>query len=617
MNRTAPNSVPSAWRTRLLLGAALLSLLVVFHNFGLPLLPDRTVTIAPAQVVPLGRPPSVAYAYPFTAAAPDRPHNPHSRVRLYEDGVPLEVKTAIGRIMFPLRGGGWAHVPGHILFSASDNSDPRTGQHRYTLTFPAGTSEIAGQLAAAALVLSLVGLWRGMRGAAPAAASPAPAAGRWRLHLAGISAVLLAGIYCNTGTLAPYATTGVPQVDPETGYLYNVDHLEFRALFNFVDGADRSQWEHGLLLRRILYPVLAWPFMHAFGFKSGGLLANFVLNWAGLMLALAWLRRRVGERGAVLAGWLLALYPGAAYWGGLPYLYALIFPLSLLLTVGLAELAEASDPRRILVLSLAMGVACLGYDFIVFYLPASLLVLAARRAWRLAAIAVVAQVLPLAAWLGVLRYGAALPVLNSNTGIYGAVVAGYLDPAAYRGWLDTVTIVPAAAGHVWFGCNFQFLPALFLLVLALNPLTSRVRPGSAELAVLATAAVLFLFTNLAPEQDLQWNMRGSWISRIYQPVFPALVLFTARWWQHLPEPAPAGRWSLRCLLGAVLLGNALIVFGSLLGNPLRLPEEAYYRFYTHTDTILIRPYESNLREHGRHPWGFPAPVPAPAKAGSP
>ena len=124
------------------------------------------------------------------------------------------------------------------------------------------------------------------------------------------------------------------------------------------------------------------------------------------------------------------------------------------------------------------------------------------------------------------------------------------------------------------------------------------------------AAALFAFTNLAPEQNLQWNMRGSWISRLYQPLFPVLVFFIARWWQHLPALPRSAQLALRTLLAAVLAGNAAVILGPILGNPLRLSEEAFYRFYTHADVILIRPYEPNLREHGRRPLGFTRPVPA-------
>jgi hypothetical protein len=119
---------------------------------------------------------------------------------------------------------------------------------------------------------------------------------------------------------------------------------------------------------------------------------------------------------------------------------------------------------------------------------------------------------------------------------------------------------------------------------------------------------LFLFNNLAPDYyGAAWVMRGTWISRIYQPIFPALVLFAARWWQHLP-PLDWGRRALVWIvLGGALAGNALIVFGPILDNPLKVSETAFYRFYNHTDLHWV--YEENLHGYGRRPLGFPKPQP--------
>ena len=39
-------------------------------------------------------------------------------------------------------------------------------------------------------------------------------------------------------------------------------------------------------------------------------------------------------------------------------------------------------------------------------------------------------------------------------------------------------------------------------------------------------------------------MRGTWIARIYQPVFPALVVFCARWFAALPPLAFRAKLSL-------------------------------------------------------------------------
>ncbi len=60
------------------------------------------------------------------------------------------------------------------------------------------------------------------------------------------------------------------------------------------------------------------------------------------------------------------------------------------------------------------------------------------------------------------------------------------------------------------------------------------------------------------------------------------------------------------------MGNALVVFGPILGNPLHVSQEAFYRFYDHTDAHFL--YESNLESLGRRPIGFPRqPAAAPPR----
>jgi hypothetical protein len=383
--------------------------------------------------------------------------------------------------------------------------------------------------------------------------------------------------------------------------------VHFQVLFAFVNNAHRSVWNHALLLRRILFPVLGWPLMRLFGFEIGGTLASLILNVAGLVGFVWWLRRRVGERGAIFAGWLLALSPGAAYWGGLPYPYALIFPGSLLLLAGLGELEEAGTAGRVAWLSLGMGLLYLGYDFTAFFLPASFLLLAWRRRWRTLAITLPLQLLPLALWLAVLKFGLRQPLENSNTGVYHSLLSAYFTNAAGGLSWGSLAQVFDSGCYAFFGANFIFLPGLFLLLAGLNPVTARIRFLPLELSLLLVALGLFLFNNLAPAGGSYWDMHGSWISRIYQPVFPVFVLFAARWWQHLPRLSGRARGLAAGPLLLALAGNALIVFGPIALNPLQVSEFAYYRFYNHTDIHWA--YEYNLRQFGRRPLGFPRPQP--------
>lgn len=582
--------------------------LLLFQNYGLTILPPERITIPVSKIYPLPGEKSFAYVYDFDRSEPDAWFKPRSQVFLFENGSLMRNRLVTNAEVRLVGGDRWSHEPGRILFASVDNTDPRTNGRTYTLLSPRLYTRKFGYAAAlvfAAAVLSLVLFNR--RAANSESVSPMPTVSWWRWHVIGASALLLAGLYCNTGTLSPYGNTHFGHLIKETGYLYNNDHPHFKVLFDFVNGADLKVWNHALLLRRILYPVLAWPFMRIGGFEVGGTIASLVFNVAGLVVALVLLRRRIGERGAIFAGWLLALYPGAMYWGGLPYPYALIAPLSMLLMIALMELPEKKG-RPLFMLSLAMGLSYLAYDFAAFFLPAAVLLLLWHRRPGAAALSAILQILPLGLWLLFLNRVLGQQLDNSNTMVYRVIFHSYFDPRLYATWWAYASDFWNVGLDVWFGANFIFLPALFLAVLALNPVTARIPFQRAELALLAVALGLFLFNNLAPDYyGAAWSMRGTWIARIYQPVFPALVVFVARWWQQLPSLDWGRRAVVSALLGGVMIGNALIVFGPILGNPLKVSENAFYRFYNHTDLHWL--YEAHLHDYGRRPIGFPKPQP--------
>ncbi len=394
---------------------------------------------------------------------------------------------------------------------------------------------------------------------------------------------------------------------PSTGYAYNGDHVHFRVLYDFVSGKDRSFWDHALLLRRILFPALAWPLMRLFGFELGGTLASLALNMAAFVLALVLIRRWIGERAAVASGWLLALYPGAAYWAGLPYTYSVIFPASLLLMLALWRLASQTDPWRLAGLSLAMGVAYLGYDLAVFFVPATLILLCWNRRYLAAVTSAALQLAPIAGWAFVLSHVFGQPLANPNSGIYRAELLSYLQRPDFAWWLRQMALAPGFGLDTFFSANFLFIPALFLFAFAVNPLTSRIRFHAAEAALLLSGLALFLFLNLSPTDTGGWEMRGTWIARLYQPVFPALVLFVARWWSELPPLSTSWRVLIALAVATTSLGDALVVFGPILDNPSKISELAFYRFYNHTDAHFL--YETNLKNLGRRPLGFPRPLP--------
>jgi hypothetical protein len=428
--------------------------------------------------------------------------------------------------------------------------------------------------------------------------------GRWLWWPAAV--VFAAGLYCNTGTLAPYAVTFAPYIDPATGHAYNQDHIHFRVLFDFVDGQPQAVWDKALLLRRILYPLICYPAMKLLGFEAGGVMMNLLLNLAAFAGAGWWLRKNTGERGAIFAGWLLALYPGFAYWAGMPYQYAIIGPGSILLMIALAELGAGGSWRRTIGWGLVMGVAYLAYDFVAIFLPASLLLLAWRRRWLDTVIVGAVQVLPLLCWMLALRYVFHQTLENSNTSVYRGVIAGLTQVQDWGQWLMQRAALWETGAATYFGANFVFLPALFLGALAVNRWTSRVRIADSEWAVFGGALALFLLINLG-EKGGGWAMSGSWISRLYQPVFPAMVFFLARWWQALPPLTAGRRVLLYAGLGAALAGNGLVLFGPVLRNPLGVSDEVFYRFYTHSHADRSTIYTRMLHQLPRQTFGFGRP----------
>jgi hypothetical protein len=586
------------------------SFVLVVQNFVADILPERTVRLDASRIRPYSAEKTFAYTYPFDGSEPDQWPNMRSRLVFLEDGRPYDVRGRTPAEVTLVGGPRFTHEPGRIVFATTDNTDPLANGRVYSLRTPVLYNDAVGDAALLVLAACVAAWWRVGGGGARARPAPVPVRpAAWRWHLAGAAALFLAGLYCNTGSLAPYAVTSSPYVPADTGYAYNQDHPHFRVLFDFVDGRDRSVWDHALLLRRILFPVLGWPLMKLLGFELGGTLASLALNLAAFVAGLALMRRWVGERAAVLAAWVLALYPGAAYWGGLPYTYALIFPASLLLMVALWRLPEIPAGWRFAAVSLAMGVAYLGYDLAVFFIPATILALAWRRRFATAAASALLQAAPLALWMAILRRVFHQSLENPNSGIYRSAALAFLQAHGLHGWWHSLARIPATGADVFFAANFSYVPALFLAAVVLNPLTARIRLHAAEGALLATTLALFLVLNLPPGGTGGWEMSGDWISRLYQPVFPALVFFTARWWQALPAPSLPLRALAGLAVAAASIADALVVFGPILGDPLGVSGAAFYRFYDHTDAHFL--YGANLRALGRRPLGFPRPAPPP------
>jgi hypothetical protein len=439
----------------------------------------------------------------------------------------------------------------------------------------------------------------------------------FRGHLAGASALLALAMWLSSGTMTPMASTFfAPLVSEPCHYLYSVDHPLHEAVFRMLDGQPRELWESSIKLRRILFPLVAYPFMKIGGYVAGGLAATILAHVAALVALGVHLRRRHGEDAALVGVWLLSTYPGITYWAGLPYGYVAIVPASIGLHILLVRLDERPGWRETAVTSAAMGVLMTAYDLLPFFGVAALLLLARRRRFAELPVALVGLVAPSGVVVLVLKLALHVDWTNRNTAIYSIVAGAYLHPPPLGEWLAAVSnILPVLAATFFYG-HLVFLPVLFLACL----LVTRRRLELAEGALLVAGAAVFFFNNLAPPYVARWQMRGFFIPRLYQPVFVALLVYGARvlgGWRDLPRP------KARLLVGVALfafVGNASIAFGPVARVP--WAGYAYHRFYMHSEPGAM---EHWLAVYGRRPLGFCGGGPssprqgldAPANGGGP
>jgi hypothetical protein len=433
------------------------------------------------------------------------------------------------------------------------------------------------------------------------------------LHLAGALLLLILGIWANTGTLAPYAATlANPLLWEPCNFALNIDHFHFKATFLMLDGAPRDQWEFSVVLRRLLYPFLAYPFMKLLGFGAGGLVVNVLLAAGSLTAFWLGLQRRLCAEASPAVLWLLATYPGFAYWAGLPYSYACIVPFSLLCMVLLWRVESLTTWREALVCGLALGVLFTGYDLLPFFGSAAVLILLARRLWGPCVVLATAQLVPAIAAALLLKTVFGVPLLNSNSEVYATVLKSYfsigrLSPAELQQWRAFLAGVPKAALEIFLYSNFLFLPLLFLLcLLAAARLPRNVRLlRPAEASLLAAGLALFLFANLAPPYP-GWPLRGVWIARIYQPAGVALLAYVAALSARARLLSPGLRRALRGAIVVAAAANAWVVFAPALGSA-ALSQFVYFRFYRHAPE---KSYSETLARIGARPVGFCASAPA-------
>jgi len=420
----------------------------------------------------------------------------------------------------------------------------------------------------------------------------------------GAALIVLAGsIYFNSGTLAPYAATIIrPIVEREHGYLYNLDHDNFKAVYLMLSGAPRTLWETSMVLRRVLFYFFAYFPMKQFGFEMGGLLTSVILHGVCVGGFVLFVRKRIGPSAGVVSLWLLALYPGVPYFATLPYSYVTIVPFALLLTILLIVLKDSGRPGTAVLCALAMGVLFLAYDFYVFYLPALVLLLWRHRKFGvpLKIGCALLTLLPLSLWLLALKEIYRVPFSNPNTDIFGVILSSYFKSwrlyfvfmPAWNSvvWVKLVQLLPFYFFHTFFYNVFGWLSLLGFVSGWAAWKVLKKRDLSVEGAIFLSAVAFFLFNNLAPPYN-GWPMRGDVIARLYEPIFPVYILLAAKTLERLIQAG--ARLRARILVGlaiAVVILNGAICFAPYLGDPaIGLANKFYGEFYHHDnpDAYLI------------------------------
>jgi hypothetical protein len=415
-------------------------------------------------------------------------------------------------------------------------------------------------------------------------------------HLAGASALLALAVWLSSGTMAPYASTFYrPIVSAPCQYLYNVDHPLHEAAFWMLDGQPPERWQSSIVLRRILFPLVAYPFMKVAGFEIGGFIASLLCHLAALAALAIDLRRRHGEDAAVAGVWLLAVYPGITYWAALPYANAAIVPASIALYVLLSGLEQEAGLRATALRCLGMGLLFTAYDLAPFFgLAALLLLLRRRRFAQLPLAAACMAAGPVVTGL-LLKLAFHVAWTNRNTAIYGIVAAAYLHPPALGIWARSLWDFPLVAVANFFYSNLLFLPALFLAIVAVTRRALTLQEGT----LLVAGAALFLFNNLAPPYAARWQMRGFFIPRLYQPLFVGLLIYVARALGERRSLSPFKAHLLVALSVLTFAANATVAFGPVARLAWAGP--VYQRFYPHSG---VQTMDDNLAEYGRRPLGF-------------
>ncbi len=415
--------------------------------------------------------------------------------------------------------------------------------------------------------------------------------------------VLCIQLYLNTGTLSGYAGT----LDKPTlygGYYVNNDYPQYVANYNFIIGAAPQEWERGMVLRRQLMYIWGYPFMHYFGFFYGSMITILLTIFISFFFFFKFIEREFGEHAAKVSVVLLCTYSGVMYWIGSPFVQNLIIPLCLAIYFLLYKMQQGSFKFNVFAL-IIIGILFTGYDLLPLFAPGILLFILARKKLplrnRLLLLPIAIMAFALPQWL--IRYwlivrGANFVYANDDT--YKIILTSYLSifqqlPA----WWWRVKQIPETLYHCYFDSNFLVLPILFLVGWTGGRLIFKFKLNLIERCLLISILFLFLFNNMAPPYEGEWQMWGDWIARIYQAVFIVYMMYMIRLAAYVYKQKRL-QIALTTLFLLTAFFNVLINTGGMYASS--LTSEVYARFYKQGSP---QSYSTNIKYYGARPRGFP------------
>lgn len=423
----------------------------------------------------------------------------------------------------------------------------------------------------------------------------------YKVYLALALFLMLLQMWLASGTLSPYAASHLtPTVVKPCNYLVNLDHPVWKATFDFIDGKEPSTWNWSVVLRRMLYPLLAYPLMSLWGFLWGGFVTNLIIHAFTFLLFAAFIRRNFGDLPALMVSGLLMSYPGISYWAGLPYSYAMIVPCSLLSLTLLWSVYKYDSALWIILASLILGILSLGYDLLPYIGPALLLLLLLRRRFLLLPLAALMLIIPVVSVLWILSHFYGVKLVDDNSGIYLTIINSYLSLPAFDIWWPVIKALPHMFWHNYLYSNFLVLPLFFIILIIVGRFYLKLKLHPVEWTFALAILLVFIFNNAAPPYASKWQIRSEFIPRVYQPVFVVFLLYTARVFQLLEDKRiKLFKKSFISLVVMVILLQFAIATGPLTG--FRLSNYLYYNFYRHSVPDAI---DKNVAKYGKRPLGF-------------